>query len=62
LDGVNAVRWTDDGDLRVMVDDAAHASPLVTQMLATVGGKVTAVREYVPSFDEVFKRLVEAES
>ena len=59
LEGVNAVRWTADGDLRVMVDDAAHATPAVTRTLTAVGADVTAVREYVPSFDEVFTKIVE---
>jgi ABC-2 type transport system ATP-binding protein len=59
LAGVNAVRWTDDGDLRVMVDDASHATPAITQALSAAGADVTAVREYVPSFDEVFTRIVE---
>ncbi|HEV7217110.1 MAG TPA: ABC transporter ATP-binding protein [Chloroflexota bacterium] len=59
LEGVNALRWTDAGDLRVMVEDAARATPAVTQTLSAAGSDVTAVREYVPSFDEVFTRLVE---
>lgn len=58
LEGINAMHWTDDGDLRVMVDDAARAAPALTQALTAAGGDVTAVREYVPSFDEVFTRLV----
>jgi ABC-2 type transport system ATP-binding protein len=59
LEGVNAVRWSDDGALRVGVDDAAHATPAVTQTLSAAGAEVSAVREYVPSFDEVFTRIVE---
>jgi ABC-2 type transport system ATP-binding protein len=59
LQGVNGVRWTADGDLRVMVEDAAHATPAVTRTLTAAGADVTAVREYVPSFDEVFTRIVE---
>lgn len=59
LPGVHNLRWTDTGRLQVVVDDAAHAAPAVTQALDGAGGVVTAVREYVPSFDEVFKRIVE---
>ncbi|MGI8916269.1 MAG: ATP-binding cassette domain-containing protein [Chloroflexota bacterium] len=59
LDGVHAVHWTDTGDLRVQVDDAAHATPAITAALSAAGADVTAVREYVPSFDEVFTRIVE---
>lgn len=57
--GVHNLRWTDSGRLQVVVDDASHAAPAVTQALDAAGSTVTAVREYVPSFDEVFKRIVE---
>jgi len=59
IDGVRAVRWTDDGDLRVMVDNASRATPAITQALSAAGADVSAVREYLPSFDEVFTRIVE---
>lgn len=58
IDGVHRVHWSGEGALQIVVDDAARAAPVITQTLSATGASVTAVREYVPSFDEVFKRIV----
>ncbi|MHB8618653.1 MAG: ABC transporter ATP-binding protein [Chloroflexota bacterium] len=60
LDVVKEVRWTGRGDLWVLVDDAATATPAITQTLQMQGETVLAVRPYVPTFEEVFKRVVGA--
>ena len=56
---VLAVRWNEDNTaLRLTVEDAASAAPAITQTLQRQGHEVAAVREYVPTFDEVFKKIV----
>jgi len=61
LPAVKAVRWTDSGTMRVVVEDAASAAPAITETLHHRGGIVEAVRPATPTFDDVFKRLVSAE-
>lgn len=61
LPEVRGVGWTENGALRVVVDDAASATPLITETLTQGGQTVEAVRPVVPSFDEVFRRIVGAE-
>jgi ABC-2 type transport system ATP-binding protein len=58
LDEVETIRWNGKNELRLMVHDAATATPAVTQVLSDRGAAVTAVRPYVPSFEEVFVELV----
>lgn len=60
LPEVRAVRWID-GGLRLVVEDAAAATPLVTQTLRERGETVETVRPIVPSFDDVFKTAVGAD-
>ncbi len=45
--------------VRVIVDDAATATPDVVEAISLDGVEVGAVREHRPSFDEVFAMLVE---
>jgi ABC-2 type transport system ATP-binding protein len=45
-------------DLRLLVDDTARATPAVTETLLSLGTHVTSVRPYVPTFDEVFMKIV----
>ncbi|HEU0167400.1 MAG TPA: ABC transporter ATP-binding protein [Chloroflexota bacterium] len=61
LPQVKAVRWNDDGGLRVVVEDAATATPAITESLQHDGEVVEAVRPVVPSFDEVFRHIVGAD-
>jgi len=58
LPGIQRVQWTNDGALRVIADNAATATPAITAVLQRGGDRVAAVREFVPSFDEVFKQIV----
>ncbi len=60
LPAVRSIRWTDVG-LRVVVEDAATATPAITETLQDRGQVVEAVRPVVASFDDVFKRIVGGE-
>jgi ABC-2 type transport system ATP-binding protein len=60
LPEVKSIRWTD-GGLRVVVEDAAVATPAITETLQGRGQVVEAVRPVVASFDDVFKRIVGSE-
>ncbi|MFI5268268.1 MAG: ABC transporter ATP-binding protein [Chloroflexota bacterium] len=60
LPEVKSIRWTDAG-LRVVVEDAAVATPAITETLQERGQVVEAVRPVVASFDDVFKRIVGSE-
>lgn len=57
---VKKIGWNDEGALRVTVDDASRATPVVMADLQGRGVDVQTVREVVPSFDEVFKHIVNA--
>jgi ABC-2 type transport system ATP-binding protein len=58
LDGVTAVRQDGPRNLFVTVQDAGDATPRVLEAIAAQGGEVLSSREYRPSFDDVFARLV----
>ena len=51
-------RINDDGVLRITVDDAATATPVVVEAIRQAGGEVRSTSEARPSFDEVFAALV----
>jgi ABC-2 type transport system ATP-binding protein len=57
LPEVKSVRWTNTG-LQLVVEDAAEATPEITNTLQDQGEVVEAVRPLVPSFDDVFKAIV----
>ena len=57
LEGVTTAHWVGDV-LEAIVDDASRAVPAITQALNAGGDNVEAVREVVPSFDEVFMKIV----
>jgi ABC-2 type transport system ATP-binding protein len=52
-------RMNGDGVLRITVDDAATATPLVVEAITRAGGEVRSTSEARPTFDEVFATLVE---
>ena len=58
LPEVKSVRWTNNGALQVVVEDAAAATPTITETLQERGEVVEAVRPVVADFDDVFRRLV----
>lgn len=60
LPGVSAVRWTENGALRVTVEDVPTAIPVISQTLGDTGASVSRVTPYQPTFGEVFKRIVDA--
>ncbi len=47
------------GTLRIVVDDVATATPLITSILTERGGEVKSIETREPSFDEVFIALVD---
>lgn len=58
LHGVSDVKQPSPGKLRVIVEDVAASTPAVIETLESAGVNVTAVRPYIPSFDEVFMTIV----
>lgn len=55
---VRHVDQTRPNALRVTVDNAGSATPIVVEAIARHGGEVDSAREYRPTFDEVFAELV----
>lgn len=60
LDGVQAVRRGGPGRVVLSVDQASTAMPLITAALQQRGVSVQAIHPRVPSFEEVFMKIVEA--
>jgi ABC-2 type transport system ATP-binding protein len=58
VEGVRRVDWDGDHAVMLLVDDAATATPAVTQALADRGVEVDGVRPHPPTFDEVFVALL----
>ena len=58
LDGVREIRQTDPRTFLATVDDAGAATPDVVDAVGAAGADTVSVREYRPSFDEVFAALV----
>jgi ABC-2 type transport system ATP-binding protein len=58
LDGVQSVDRRGASCLKLTVDDLTTAMPAVTRLLTERGHEVSAVRPYVPTFDEVFLAIV----
>ena len=59
LPSVKKVDWDGRDKLRIMVGDAATATPEVTELLHNRGTQFAALMPYLPSFDEVFIELVQ---
>jgi ABC-2 type transport system ATP-binding protein len=59
LDGVQSVDRQSARCLTLMVDDLTISAPAVTRVLGDREHDVEAIRPYVPTFDEVFLRIVE---
>ena len=59
LPSVRKVDWDGRDKLRLMVDDAATATPEVTEVLHSRGTQFSALTPYLPSFNEVFIELVQ---
>ncbi len=58
LPSVERVQWVGQDALRCYVDDIGTATVAITEALHERGTEVTAIRPYLPSFDEVFLKLV----
>jgi ABC-2 type transport system ATP-binding protein len=56
---VERIQQTGLREFRVVVDDAGAATPEIVEAVEAAGGEVDSVREYRPSFEGVFTRLVE---
>jgi ABC-2 type transport system ATP-binding protein len=61
LPEVHSVEQTGPDRVRVLVEDAATAMPAVARALQERGIDVEALHPHVPTFDEVFMKIVEAE-
>jgi hypothetical protein len=59
LVGVRSLRVVSFEELRLTVDSASAAIPLVLSTLADSPAEVKQVQEYRPNFDEVFVTLME---
>jgi ABC-2 type transport system ATP-binding protein len=59
VEGIRGVRQTGPRDFRLIVDDAGAATADIVNTLAGAGADVDAVREFRPTFEEVFATLVE---
>jgi ABC-2 type transport system ATP-binding protein len=62
LPGVRRVRILGPDELSVTVESAGAATPQLLATLQRAGATVANVSEYRPNFDEVFVRLMEAQS
>ena len=60
--GVLRIIQTGPRTFQAVVNDAGTATPEVLEGIAAQGATVKSVREYVPSFDDVFATLVERDS
>jgi ABC-2 type transport system ATP-binding protein len=58
LEGVREIRQRTPREFRVIADDAGTATPRVVQAVQAAGGSVVASREYRPTFDEIFSKLI----
>lgn len=58
LPSVQRVQWVGQDALRCYVDDVGTATVAITEALHERGTEVRAIRPYLPSFDEVFLKLV----
>ncbi len=58
LEGIKSVQQHGPRSLLVVADDAGEATPRVLAAIAAQGGQIASSREYRPSFDEVFARLM----
>ncbi len=59
VSGVRAAEVPRDESLRVTVEDAQRAIPILLDALVASGAQVRSVAQYRPTFDEVFIRLIE---
>jgi ABC-2 type transport system ATP-binding protein len=57
--GVHAIRQTGPRSFQLVVDNAGTATPDAIQAMAEAGVEVESIREFRPSFEDVFTALVE---
>ena len=62
LPPVRRVEHVEPGRIRVVVEDAARAAPVLVRALEESGHRVESTATQQPAFDEVFTRLVERHS
>ena len=58
-DGIHGIRQTGPRSLQLIVEDAGAASAAVVPLVTAAGGTVASVREFRPTFEDVFAQLVE---
>jgi ABC-2 type transport system ATP-binding protein len=59
IEGVRSVRQLGLRTMRVVVEDAGRAMPLILNMIDGAGATVVNSREWRPTYDEIFAELVE---
>jgi ABC-2 type transport system ATP-binding protein len=59
--GVRSIRQTGPKSFQLVVDNAGTATPDTISAMAEAGVEVESIREYRPSFEDVFTALVERE-
>src|SRR4051794_3430201 len=59
IEGVRAVRQLGLRSMRVVVEDAGVAMPLIVNVISDAGATVESSREWRPTYDEIFAELVE---
>lgn len=57
--GIRNIHQTGLRTFQVVVDDAGEAAPTVVEAVAAAGGEVASVREFKPTFEEIFEAIVE---
>jgi ABC-2 type transport system ATP-binding protein len=62
LSFVREVMRLEDAKLRIILEEASTAVPLLVEWYGEQGIHVESIQEYLPPFDEIFVRLVEQET
>ena len=57
--GIRNVRQTGLRTFQVVVDDAGEAAPTLVEAVDARGGEIASVREFKPTFEEIFQAIVE---
>jgi ABC-2 type transport system ATP-binding protein len=60
--GVRAIRWLDDHNVRLVVDEAGAMAPTVMEWAGQAGLDITRSEPFLPPFDDVFVEIVSADA
>ncbi|HMN11893.1 MAG TPA: DUF4162 domain-containing protein, partial [Bellilinea sp.] len=56
---VRPVNLLQDGSLRLIVDEASTATPVITDWLKEQGVEIESIEEYLPAYDDVFVKVIQ---